>query len=170
MILIKKNFLYIVIFFLLFTKSFANEKISYLDMEYVIKNSNIGKSLLEKINKENDKNIKILKEKEEELKKQEDELMQKKNIISKDEFEKEIIELRGKIKKFRSEKNTMVKNINDIKNKELSKLYEKINPIIQAYMEKNDVEILLDMKNIIMGKSSSNISNSIIEEINNKFN
>ena len=64
----------------------------------------------------------------------------------------------------------MVKNINDIKNKELSKLYEKINPIIQAYMEKNDVEILLDMKNIIMGKSSSNISNSIIEEINNKFN
>ena len=37
-------------------------------------------------------------------------------------------------------------------------------------MEKNDVEILLDMKNIIMGKSSSNISNSIIEEINNKFN
>ena len=93
MILIKKNFLYIVIFFLLFINSFANEKISYLDMEYVIKNSNIGKSLLEKINKENDKNIKILKEKEEELKKQEDELMQKKNIISKDEFEKEIIEL-----------------------------------------------------------------------------
>jgi len=170
MISLKKIFLYIAIFFLILTKSYAAEKISYLDMEYVIKNSNLGKSLLEKINKENDKNIKILKKREEELKKQEDELMKKKNIISKEEFEKEIIELRTKIKNFRSEKNDMVKNINDIKNKELSKLYEKINPIIQAYMEKNDVEILLDMKNIIMGKSSSNISNSIIEEINNKFN
>ena len=170
MILLKKIFLYIAIFFLILAKSYATEKISYLDMEYVIKNSNLGKSLLEKINKENDKNIKILKKREEELKKQEDELMKKKNIISKEEFEKEIIELRTKIKNFRSEKNDMVKNINDIKNKELSKLYEKINPIIQAYMEKNDVEILLDMKNIIMGKSSSNISNSIIEEINNKFN
>ena len=170
MISLKKIFLYIAIFFLILSKSYATEKISYLDMEYVIKNSNLGKSLLEKINKENDKNIKILKKREEELKKQEDELMKKKNIISKEEFEKEIIELRTKIKNFRSEKNDMVKNINDIKNKELSKLYEKINPIIQAYMEKNDVEILLDMKNIIMGKSSSNISNSIIEEINNKFN
>tara|TARA_B100000900_G_scaffold324324_1_gene283974 strand:- start:472 stop:984 length:513 start_codon:yes stop_codon:yes gene_type:complete len=170
MILLKKIFLYIAIFFLILSKSYATEKISYLDMEYVIKNSNLGKSLLEKINKENDKNIKILKKREEELKKQEDELMKKKNIISKEEFEKEIIELRTKIKNFRSEKNDMVKNINDIKNKELSKLYEKINPIIQAYMEKNDVEILLDMKNIIMGKSSSNISNSIIEVINNKFN
>ena len=92
------------------------------------------------------------------------------SMSEKEEFEKEIIELRTKIKNFRSEKNDMVKNINDIKNKELSKLYEKINPIIQAYMEKNDVEILLDMKNIIMGKSSSNISDSIIQEINNKFN
>ena len=170
MILLKKIFLYIAIFFLILSKSYATEKISYLDMEYVIKNSNLGKSLLEKINKENDKNIKILKKREEELKKQEEELMKKKNIISKEEFEKEIIELRTKIKNFRSEKNDMVKNLNDIKNKELSKLYEKINPIIQAYMEKNDVEILLDMKNIIMGKSSSNISNSIIEVINNKFN
>ena len=170
MILLKKIFLYIAIFFLILSKSYATEKISYLDMEYVIKNSNLGKSLLEKINKENDKNIKILKKREEVLKKQEEELMKKKNIISKEEFEKEIIELRTKIKNFRSEKNDMVKNINDIKNKELSKLYEKINPIIQAYMEKNDVEILLDMKNIIMGKSSSNISNSIIEVINNKFN
>ena len=170
MISLKKIFLYIAIFFLILSKSYATEKISYLDMEYVIKNSNLGKSLLEKINKENDKNIKILKKREEELKKQEDELMKKKNIISKEEFEKEIIELRTKIKNFRSEKNDMVKNINDIKNKELSKLYEKINPIIQAYMEENEVEILLDMKNIIMGKSSSNISNSIIEVINNKFN
>ena len=80
MILLKKIFLYIAIFFLILSKSYATEKISYLDMEYVIKNSNLGKSLLEKINKENDKNIKILKKREEELKKQEDELMKKKKI------------------------------------------------------------------------------------------
>ena len=138
-------------------------------MEFVIKNSNIGKSMLEKINNENDKNIEILKQREEELKKQEDQLKQKKNIVSKEEFEKEVVELRTKIKNFRKEKNNMVKNINDIKNKELSILYKKINPIIQSYMEENNIEILLDIKNIIMGKSNSNITNSIIEEINKKL-
>ncbi len=138
-------------------------------MEFVIKNSNIGKSMLEKINNENDKNVEILKQREEELKKQEDQLKQKKNIVSKEEFEKEVVELRTKIKNFRKEKNNMVKNINDIKNKELSILYKKINPIIQSYMEENNIEILLDIKNIIMGKSNSNITNSIIEEINKKL-
>ena len=138
-------------------------------MEFVIKNSNIGKSMLEKINNENDKNIEILKQREEELKKQEDQLKQKKNIVSKEEIEKEVVELRTKIKNFRKEKNNMVKNINDIKNKELSILYKKINPIIQSYMEENNIEILLDIKNIIMGKSNSNITNSIIEEINKKL-
>ena len=63
MILTKRVFLIITIFFFTFVESHSNEKISYLDMEFVIKNSNIGKSMLEKINNENDKNIEIFKKK-----------------------------------------------------------------------------------------------------------
>ena len=64
----------------------------------------------------------------------------------------------------------MVKYINDLQKKEISNLYAKINPIIQSYMEKNNIEIILDVKNIIIGKSTSNITEEIIKDINNKLN
>ncbi len=139
-------------------------------MEYVIKNSNIGKSTLEKISKLNDQNIEKLKLKDEELKKMEESINQKKNILSKDELNKEITQLKLNINKFMKEKDMMVKNINELKKKELNNLYKKINPIIQSYMDENNIKILLDVKNIIIGKSDLNITDDIIKEINKKLN
>ena len=167
----KNKFLIIIfIFFLSTSLSFADKQISYLDMEYVVKNSNIGKSVFDKINKENNKNIEKLKIKDEELKNLEQNIKKKQNIISEEEFNKKIKELRVKIKTFRAEKDEMVKYINKLQKQELTILYEKINPIIQNYMEANSIEIILDKKNIIIGKASSNITEDIIKDINKKFN
>ena len=138
-------------------------------MEYVIKNSNIGKSVLSKINELDKSNIEKLKIRENQLKKQEEDIKKKKNIISKEELDKEIKDLKKKIKDFRIEKDTMVKKFSEIKKNELNQLYQKINPIIQSYMDKEKINILLDVKNIIIGKSSYNITDEVIEELNIKF-
>ena len=138
-------------------------------MEYVIKNSNIGKSVLSKINKLDKSNIEKLKIRENQLKKQEEDIKKKKNIISNEELEKEIKDLKKKINDFRIEKDSMVKKFSEIKKNELSQLYQKINPIIQSYMDKEKINILLDVKNIIIGKSSYNITDEVIDELNIKF-
>ena len=135
-------------------------------MEYVVKNSNAGKSIIDKINNMNQNNIEKLKKKENELKKIEENIKKKQNILSKEELDKEIINLRKKVNIFRAEKNNMVNNINETKNKELKKLYSEINPIIQSYMNKNNISILLDAKNIIAGKTQSDITNDIVIEVN----
>ena len=64
----------------------------------------------------------------------------------------------------------MVKDFNIKKDKKLNNFYMQINPMIQSYMEQNEIEILLDIKNIIIGKSNSNISKNIVELINKKLN
>ena len=64
---------------------------------------------------------------------------------------------------------TMVDKIRETKNKELSEFYKKINPIIQSYMDKNNISILLDVKNIVIGRSNNNITNDIIKKINNEL-
>ncbi len=138
-------------------------------MEYVIKNSNIGKSVLSKINNLNKSNIEKLKIRENQLKRQEEDIKKKQNIISKEEFEKEINNLKKNVKDFRIEKDSMVKKLNEIKKKELSELYQSINPIIQSYMDENKISILLDVKNIIIGKSNYNITDEIIDVLNVKF-
>ena len=90
--------------------------------------------------------------------------------MSKEELDKEIIKFRIQVNNLRTEKDDMVKNVNEIKNNELKKLYKEINPIIQSYMDKNNITILLDMKNIIAGKTNYNITKEIIDEINKNIN
>jgi len=44
---------------------------------------------------------------------------------------------------------------------------KKINPIIQSYMEKNSIEILLDSKYIYIGSANSDLTQIITEKLNN---
>ena len=68
----------------------ANSKIVYIDIDFLIKNSNIGKASLDMLETINKKNIKKLTDKEVELKKYESDLKKKQNIISSDQFNKEV--------------------------------------------------------------------------------
>ena len=79
--IIKKFFF--IFFFFIINSNFAesSDKIAFLDMEKVVKNSNIGKSVLSKINELNQNNIKILVAKEDKLKKIEESIKKKRKYI-----------------------------------------------------------------------------------------
>ena len=64
----------------------------------------------------------------------------------------------------------MVKNFNNIKKKELKILFDKINPIVQNYMDKNSIDIIFNSKNIYIGNKKSDLTKLLIEEINNNIN
>ena len=94
--------IYILIIILIFNLNLAhsNDKVSFINLDLLIQQTNIGKLILKDIEQINKKNIENLKIKESELKSIEDDIKKKKNIISKDEFENEVIRLRQNIKKF----------------------------------------------------------------------
>ena len=48
-------------------------------------------------------------------------------------------------------------------------LLNKINPIIQDYMQKNSISIIFDKKNIYIADKNYDISNNLIEIINKKI-
>ena len=89
--------------------------------------------------------------------------------MSKEELNKKINELKININNLRKEKDKMVKDVKEMKKQELKKLYVKINPIIQEYMDENNISILLDVNSIVFGKSNHNITTQLIDEINNKL-
>ena len=160
---------FILIFFLNITQTNSSEPIAYIDMDFIIKNSEIGKKTLDSIKILNDKNINVLKKKEKILKDLESKIISKKNIISKDNFDKEVLLLKNKANKFKQEQSKMVEDFNNYKKRELDGILNKISPIINAYMEKKSVKILLDSKNILIGRSNLNLTNEVIKEINEKI-
>ena len=54
----------LIIFFLIISKVDANTKIVFIDIDYLINNSSIGKSTLNKLDEINSKNLKILDDNE----------------------------------------------------------------------------------------------------------
>jgi outer membrane protein len=147
----------------------SSESIAYIDMDFILKNSEIGKKTLDSINILNDKNINELKKKEKILKDLEKEIVNKKNLISKENFDKEVLLFREKANKFKEDQLKMVEDFNNYKKKELDGILTKISPIINAYIEKKSVKILLDSKNILIGRSNLNLTNEVIKEINDKI-
>jgi len=147
----------------------AENKIVFIDIDYLMKNSNIGKISLKKLENLNNKNINILKENEKKLKQEENLLIQKRDIISQEEFEKEIKMLRAKIKEFNTKKEEMVKDYNKYKSQELNITLEKFNKKIQEFMSQNSIEMVLDKNNIYIGKVSSDITKEVLIQIDNEF-
>ena len=77
----KKFFLFTIIFFFNILNLNANEKITYLNIDFVIQNSNIGKSILKNLNNLEEENKKKFLEREKELRQIENDLIIKKYFI-----------------------------------------------------------------------------------------
>ena len=161
-----KFFFIFLIFFSNVTQVNSSEPIAYIDLDFIIKNSELGKKTLDSINVLNDKNINELKKKEKILKDLENKLISKKNIISREIFDKEVLLFKEKANKFKEEQSKMVEDFNNYKKKELDDMLSKFSPIINTYMEKKSVKILLDSKNILVGRSNLNLTNEVLKEIN----
>lgn len=153
------------IFFNLSVNSISDEKIVFLDVDYILSNSLKGKSLLKKLDNINKNNISKLETTEKFLKENEKNIKLKKNVISEDELNKEINDLKKDILEFRKEKNKLVSEFNDIKKKEIANLMKLINPIISSYVETKSIDIVLNKKDILIGKKSYDITQDVLKII-----
>ena len=156
-------------FFFLFTvNSYSVEKIVYLDLDFLLANSNKGKEIilnLEIINKEN---IKILKEKKNLLNNEEKKLLQQKNILTTEIYSEKLKNLKNKIKNFNDEKNTIAINFKNQREEKINNFLKIVDKILSEYVKKNSIDIVLNKKDILMGKNNYNITNDIMQIINNE--
>jgi outer membrane protein len=161
--------LIIIIFFTFINTSISKENIAFVNVDYLIQNSNIGKKSLANINDKDKKNLDNLKKKNKILQDLESSIKKKKNVISDEAYNKEVIDFKKKFQEFSKEKNKIVKEFNVFKKKEIENIFKKINPIINNYMEENSVNLLFDSKNIFMGAKKLNLTDDILKKINNEL-
>ena len=163
--LFKKIILVICIFFINFGAE-SNEKIAFINIEYLFENSNIGKTVINNLKENKSKNLELIKIKETELINEENEIKKTQNIISKDELSKKISSFRKNVEIYNKEKDEILKKFKKIENDELNIFFKKINPILQDYMNKESIDLLFEKKNIFIGRSTSDITQAILKIIN----
>ena len=164
----KLFYISIYFFFLITVNSYSVEKIVYLDLDFLLANSNKGKEIilnLEKINKEN---IKILKEKKNLLNNEEKKLLQQKNILTSEIYSEKRKSLKNQIKNFNEEKNTIALKFKKQREEKINNFLKIVDKILAEYVKKNSIDIVLNKKDILMGKNNYNITNDIMQIINNE--
>ena len=153
----------IIIIIFKFEISYATEKIAFIDLNFIMNNSLVGKSInsfVNDLNKEKNKDFILI---ENEIKKDENDIVSKKNIIDESIYKKKVNEIRIRINDYKLEKQNFNRNLNERKIKYNNLLLEKLNPIISKYVEKNSITIVLPKKMIIIGKKDLDITKQILE-------
>ena len=154
---------------ILSSKSYAEQNIVFVDLDLVIQKSKAGILARNDLDNGQEKNNNYFKKKSEELKKKENELLSKKNLINESEFNKEVNDLKKKINNFQNERKKMINDIQQKRIKYLSIFAKKINPILSEYSKKNSISMIIDKKNIVVGKSELDITSEILKIVDNKI-
>tara|TARA_Y100001970_G_C14067702_1_gene767596 strand:- start:472 stop:984 length:513 start_codon:yes stop_codon:yes gene_type:complete len=163
---------FLIIFFVFFSilNASAQNNVAYIDLDLLIKETNFGKKIYEELDKKKKFELQKINKKENELKNQEEEIKNKKNILTNIELDNEINALKKNINEFKTFKNEIQKNFEQTKNKKIAEFFEKVNPFIQDYLNKNSIDILLNNKYVIIGKNDLDITSKIINLINKNIN
>ena len=165
-----KKFLITNIFILIFLSSYAEEqKIVYLNVDRIMQQSIAGKSIKNQLEKLNKKNLEKFKKNDEILKKKEKKIIAQKNIMSEEDFQKELTSLRSEIINFQREQVKSRDNINKLRIGATNKLISKLSPILKEYAKENSISLILQKKNIIMGKKEIEITEEILSITNNEI-
>jgi Skp family chaperone for outer membrane proteins len=165
-----KQFLFGIIF-LLFSISLSNakDKVSYIDIDYILSNTLAGKSLLVSLKKEEELKISKFKLNDENFTKEEKKILAKKNLISSDEFEKEMKSLQVKFQKYKQNKFNEIEELKKKRNKNILIFLNQINPIIEKFMTDNSIYMIIDKKNVFIASKEYDITNNLIELIDNQI-
>ena len=77
--------------------------------------------------------------------------------------------MRKKVSSLQSERNKILSSVANERAKAKNKLLENLNPILNDYMTKNNIKIILDKKNLIRADNSLDITKQIVELLNKKI-
>ena len=162
------------IFFLtlfIFTNAFAlQQKIMFIDIDYIYNNSNIGKKINENIKKKtkefNDKNKNYLNT----INEKKNSLLKKKNIIDENEFNEQKKLIQGEIKKINSQISKNEKVLIELRNNTRLDFSNQLNKVLQQYATDNSIDMIIDKKSILIGKSELNSTNKILSILNKNSN
>ena len=169
MFYIKRTFFFLILFLFYQNLSIANDKIAYIDLDYIINKSNAGNKLLKELENLNKSNLKKLSLIKKEIDKNKDEIIKVKNVISEKEFKNKIEEQKKSIREFDKTKKKLENEINELRRKKMIEIVKKINPILEKYMEENSIEVLLKKESIYLSKNNYDITKQILDLVNKKI-
>lgn len=153
-------------FFIINSPAISDQKIVFVDMDRLVSVSKPGSSITKQLKDINNKNLNFLKNEEKKFKENEKKLIAQKNIITEADFINKVEKLKSEINDYNLDRKKMIEEFNKLKVENTNNLLKKINPILTKYSKENEISIILQKKDLIIGKTELDITEEIIKIIN----
>ena len=165
----KVNFFILVILinFFWFQNLFAN--IVYIDLNKIMLNSEAGISINKQIKFIEKDIFDNFKQNENKLRDKENQIINQKNLLDENEYKKKVVLLKQEVEKYKIKKKKILNNLNNKKKLATEELIKNLNPILTSYMKNNLVDIILRKQDIIVAKNDLDITDQVIELLNDKL-
>ena len=154
--------------FLISGISNANENIKFININYIVNNSEAGKTLNKIIDNKGKKITSELNDMAKKIENKKDKIISQKNILKKEEYEKLLRSYDEEVKKFNNFRKKKNEDFNKFRINSQKKILETLNPIITAFLKKESVQILLQKEQIIFGDNKLDITEKILKIFNDK--
>ena len=145
-----------------------NVSIAFVDVQKILSESNSGKKFQKSISDKVNKNLKIVQKEEKDLKNQESEILKQKNILSKEELDNKITKFQKEVQNFRNKKKKFDTDISKERSKFVNKMFEYLNKILANYASEKSISLIVQKKNILIGKSELDITKDILKIFNDQ--
>ena len=103
------------------------------------------------------------------LKKEETDLLKKKTVLSKEEYSKSTDLLRKKVIDYQAQNRASLDALGKQRAEARKIMISKIEPILDSYINENNISLVLYKKNVIGGSKGYDITEIIVEKLNEEF-
>ena len=162
-----KNFFitFVLVFFVIVNVS-AEDKIAFIDLNYVYANSKIGKKIIKETQAKQKIISKEFKDFQKKLDKEKENLLAQKNVLSEEEFKNKLKELETNLQNYNQIIAKKNQNIIKLKKKNKNEFANTLKSTLETYSKENSISMILRKENLLIGKSNLDITKDILDLFN----
>ena len=97
---------------------------------------------------------------------EEQEILNQKNILSEDELNSKVTDLKKKVNDFQKKKRLINEKFNKIRIDKTNEMVQSLNVILSKYADENDISLVIQKKFIVIAKSGLDITNEVLKIFN----
>ena len=163
--------IFIVLFIILvpMEKKLLASDVYFIDYSKVMNESTAGKKAQDYLKNFLNNSNKKFNDTAKKLKDEENKIISQKNALSKEEYKKKADALRKKVFELNKGRDKLIRDVAAKRKKAGDEMLKKLNPILGKYMEENNIPVVIDKKNVLMGNKKFEITSQIIEILNKEF-
>ena len=166
--MIKKIQILIIVFSAFFFNSFsiAEEKIAFIDLNYLYSNSNIGKKIIKNINKKQENINNEFKDYQKKLDDEKKKVLAQKNVLAESEYKLKIKELENNLIKYNEIISKKNKDLFNFRKKSKNEFALNLRSTLEKYAKEKKISMILRKEQLLLGENRLDITEEILKLFN----